>query len=188
MGDRVAVIKDGHLQQVDSPQRLYERPVNAFVGAFIGSPSMNLFEAELVVDEASASIVLGSHRLALPADALLRRPALREFDRARLIVGIRPEDFEDASLVSDAAEGRRVGATAWLVEALGSEMMVHFEIDARRVDSGDPDAVNESTGSANAVGRVSPRSTVKPRSRVEFVVATENLHFFDLDTRRAIWD
>ncbi|MEZ5220501.1 MAG: sn-glycerol-3-phosphate ABC transporter ATP-binding protein UgpC [Ilumatobacteraceae bacterium] len=188
MGDRVAVIKDGWLQQVDTPQRLYDHPANAFVAAFIGSPSMNLFEAEVRVEGSQAEVVLGSHRLAVPAAVLDARPALRGYDGRTLIVGIRPEDVEDASHVIEPADGRRLVANVWLVEALGSEMMVHFEIDARRIDSGDPDAADETMGSANAVGRVHPRSRARVREPLEMVVATENLHFFDLDSRLAIWD
>ena len=187
MGDRVAVIKDGHLQQVDTPQRLYDRPANAFVGAFIGSPSMNLFDGELQID-GGTTVTLGSHRLALPDDVFETRPALRAYDRRRLIVGVRPEDFEDAAMVPSAPADRRVEAMVWLVEALGSEMMVHVELDARRVDSGDPDAADETTGAANTVGRVHPRSRARVRERIELTVATENLHFFDLDSRRAIWE
>ena len=189
MGDRVAVLKDGYLQQVDTPQNLYDRPDNVFVAAFIGSPSMNLYDAELAVEGDNATVKLGSQRLSLGAEALAARPALRDYSGERVIVGIRPEDFEDASMGSAGADGRQLQASVTLIEALGSEIMVHFNIDARTVDSGDPDAPEETTtvGQANAVGRFSPRSRVKMGDTIDVAVATENMHFFDEATRTSIW-
>lgn len=190
MGDRVAVIKDGYLQQVDTPQRLYDRPENVFVAAFIGSPSMNLFEADLVVDGDRASITLGGQAITLDGSVLTARPALRNYAGRRLIVGIRPEDFEDAALAGEVAPERRLRSRVSLIEALGSEIMVHFALDAPVVDSGDPDAIAERSGdsAANTVGRFSPRSQIRMGDTVEIAVATEQMHFFDAETRLAIWD
>ena len=188
MGDRVAVIKDGVLQQVDTPQNLYDFPVNVFVAAFIGSPSMNLFDATLSVTGDSASLSLGSHQLTLGSEVLNSRPALRGYDGKHVVVGIRPEDLEDATVVSHIPDGQQLSVPIKLIEALGSELMVHFSIDAPTVDSGDPDALDTQPveGQANAVGRFSPRSTVKSGDTTTVAVATENLHFFDIDTRLAI--
>lgn len=188
MGDRVAVIKDGVLQQVDTPQNLYDFPVNVFVAAFIGSPSMNLFDATLSVAGDSASLSLGSHQLTLGSEVLNSRPALRGYDGKHVVVGIRPEDLEDATVVSHISDGQQLSVPIKLIEALGSELMVHFSIDAPTVDSGDPDALDTQPveGQANAVGRFSPRSTVKSGDTATVAVATENLHFFDIDTRLAI--
>ena len=188
MGDRVAVIKDGVLQQVDTPQNLYDFPVNVFVAAFIGSPSMNLFDATLSVTRDSASLSLGSHQLTLGSEVLNSRPALRGYDGKHVVVGIRPEDLEDATVVSHISDGQQLSVPIKLIEALGSELMVHFSIDAPTVDSGDPDALDTQPveGQANAVGRFSPRSTVKSGDTATVAVATENLHFFDIDTRLAI--
>ena len=188
MGDRVAVIKDGVLQQVDTPQNLYDFPVNVFVAAFIGSPSMNLFDATLSVTGDSASLSLGSHQLTLGSEVLNSRPALRGYDGQHVVVGIRPEDLEDATVVSHISDGQQLSVPIKLIEALGSELMVHFSIDAPTVDSGDPDALDTQPveGQANAVGRFSPRSTVKSGDTATVAVATENLHFFDIDTRLAI--
>ncbi len=180
MGDRVAVIKDGYLQQVDTPQRLYDHPVNVFVAAFIGSPSMNLHEASLNGN----TLTLGSQTLELDDSVFEHHPALRGFDRKSLIVGIRPEDFDDAALEEGVPEGSKLRAEVTLTEALGSEIMVHFHLDAPSVDSGDPDAVEETT--ADAVGRFNPRSGVKAGDTVEIAVAIENLHFFDPDSRLAL--
>jgi multiple sugar transport system ATP-binding protein len=188
MGDRVAVLKDGYLQQVGAPQHLYDEPTNVFVAAFIGSPSMNLYDA-VVRLEGDAHVEIGSQRVALAPETLERHPALRGYDGQRVVVGIRPEDFEDAAVATNAAPDRRLKATVRLVEALGSELMVHFEIDdATLVRSGDPDAPHEQVGGgiANAVARFSPRSRVRVDDRVEISVASENLHFFDAATHEAI--
>ena len=187
MGDRVAVLKDGYLQQVDSPQNLYDRPDNIFVAAFIGSPSMNLYEAELNLTADGAIVKVGAHDLSIPAETLAARPALKGYDAKPLVVGIRPEDFEDAAMNDADTSGRQVTSEVTLIEALGSELMVHFNLDARTVDSGDPDAVEESEASSNAVGRFSPRSRVRMRESVTVAVATENMHFFDQSTRQSIW-
>ena len=189
MGDRVAVIKDGFLQQVDTPQNLYDSPTNVFVAAFIGSPSMNLYEGTLAIAEQGATVKIGSQVVGLPPETLANRAALRNYDGKRVVVGVRPEDFEDASLSTSAPADRRIKANVKLVEALGSELMVHMAIDAKRVDSGDPDAQEELPGEgyANLVARFSPRSRVRVDDDIDIVVAAENLHFFDAQTHRAIW-
>jgi multiple sugar transport system ATP-binding protein len=188
MGDRVAVIKDGYLQQVDTPQNLYDRPVNVFVAAFIGSPSMNLFDGRLAVAGDSATVTLGSQTISLGAGVLAARPALRNYDGRNVVVGIRPEDFEDIEFAGDAT-GRTLTAPVKLIEALGSELMVHFSMDAPTVDSGDPDAPETQPvdGQANAVGRFNPRSRVRSGDTATIAVSTENLHFFDAESRLAIW-
>ena len=189
MGDRVAVLKDGYLQQVGTPQHLYDEPTNVFVAAFIGSPSMNLYEGVVTLN-GEKSVEVGSQRVALAPEALERHPALQAYDGQRVVVGIRPEDFEDAAVATNAPPDRRLKATVRLVEALGSELMVHFELaDAERVNSGDPDAPQELLGAgvANAVARFSPRSRVRVDQDVEISVASENLHFFDATNHQAIW-
>ncbi len=189
MGDRVAVLKDGYLQQVDTPQNLYDRPINVFVGAFIGSPSMNLYEGKVDVGGDVGTVMIGNHVLGLPREVFDKQPKLRDYDGKPIIIGIRPEDFEDAMLAEHVAESQRITAKVSLIEALGSEIMVHFRLDASTVDSGDPDAVEEKTvhDIANAVGRFNPRSRARPGETVEIAVSTENMHFFDADTRQAIW-
>ncbi|HEX6660121.1 MAG TPA: sn-glycerol-3-phosphate ABC transporter ATP-binding protein UgpC [Ilumatobacter sp.] len=187
MGDRVAVIKDGYLQQVDNPQNLYDKPNNVFVAAFIGSPSMNLFEGQLSFNGDDASVKLGSQTLTLAPESLAARPALRNYDGKKVVVGIRPEDFEDAALAGNVRDGSTLKSEVQLIEALGSEIMVHFQLDAARVDSGDPDAVEEAGVTANTVGRFHPRSRARIGDTVAIAVSTENMHFFDRDTRLAIW-
>ena len=178
MGDRVAVLKDGYLQQVDSPQNLYDKPDNVFVAAFIGSPSMNLHEATL----SGSDLTLGSHTIGLPESVFEKRPGLKAFDGKNLIVGFRPEDLEDASLAPEEKKGASFSTTVTLTEALGSEIIVHFDLDAAKVDAGDPDL-----GDATAVGRFDPRSRVMIGDTVEIAVNTINLHFFDPESRTAIW-
>ncbi len=189
MGDRVAVLKDGYLQQVDTPQNLYDHPNNLFVAAFIGSPSMNLYSASFKLEGDGAVVTLGSQTVSIGPEAFAARPALRQYDGQRIVIGIRPEDFEDAAIASDAPVDRRLRATVSLVESLGSEIMVHFGLDASTVDSGDPDAPEKELGDriANAVGRFHPRSRVRMRDDIEISVSTENMHFFDIETRNAIW-
>jgi len=188
MGDRVAVLKDGHLQQVDAPQNLYDHPANVFVGAFIGSPSMTLFEGTLNLARDPSTVTLGSHEIALSPKCLAKYPALRDYDGRSVIVGIRPEDYEDAALTPEVPDNQRIIAKVTVIEALGSEIMVHFRIEAPTVDSGDPDAVEEKVGldAANAVARFDPRSTVKLGDSLQIAISTANMHFFDPGSRLAI--
>ena len=119
--------------------------------------------------------------------ALAARPALRNYDSKRVVIGIRPEDFEDAALAGNVRDGATLKSEVQLIEALGSEIMVHFQLDAPTVDSGDPDAVEEAGVTANTVGRFHPRSRARIGETAEIAVSTENMHFFDRDTRLAIW-
>ncbi len=187
MGDRVAVIKDGVLQQVDTPQNLYDRPDNVFVAAFIGSPSMNLFEGAFNLSGDGATVALGTQTLAVPASALAARPALRGYDGRTLIFGIRPEDMDDAAL-EPRPDDQSLTAEISLIEALGADILVHFGSDASPVDSGDPDAVEDLSDTASVVGRFNPRSTVRMGQTVKVSVNTERINFFDTDSRLAIWD
>jgi multiple sugar transport system ATP-binding protein len=189
MGDRVAVIKAGILQQADTPQDLYDKPNNMFVAAFIGSPSMNLFEGTLTTSGEGGTLQVGSSTLELPSSLLAKRPKLRDYNNGKVVVGIRPEDLEDAAVDGEASANRRIKAKIGLIEALGSEIMAHFHIDARRVDSGDPDAPDELSGegASNAVGRFDPRSRVRVGDDVDISVTVENLHFFDQSSGLSIW-
>jgi multiple sugar transport system ATP-binding protein len=189
MGDRVAVLKDGYLQQVDTPQNLYDHPTNVFVAAFIGSPSMNLYDAGVEVNDGGGSVTVGSQTVAFGSETISRFPSLGQYSGQRVIVGIRPEDFEDAAIADEIPSDRHVRGEAKLVEALGSELMIHFVLDnARTVNSGDPDAPEQELGEgiANAVARFSPRSRVHTDDKMTIAVASENFHFFDPQTRERI--
>ena len=189
MGDRVAVIKDGYLQQVETPQNLYDRPVNIFVASFIGSPSMNLYEATLTVNGDNGTLQVAGQTIELAPELLTKRPGLRNYNGKKVALGIRPEDFEDAAMVPDHPDARTITAPVTLLEALGSEIMVHFRLDAPTVESGDPDAVKDGGGDTviDAVGRFNPRSQVRVGEPAKIAVSTENLHFFDLESRLAVW-
>jgi len=184
MGDRVAVMKSGYLQQVDTPKVIYDRPENVFVAAFIGSPSMNLFEGDLH----GTTLTFGSHSLQLPQSLFAKRPGLQQHDGHKLIIGIRPEEFEDARLVSNPDPQECIQVTMRLVEELGSDTIVHFGIDAPGIDPGDPDAVKDlSEGDTAMVGRLHRTSTARSGDKVKLAVSVGNIHFFDPKTRLAIW-
>lgn len=181
MGDRVAVLKGGVLQQVDTPKSLYESPVNAFVAGFIGSPSMNLFEATLTGDE----LMSGTFAVRLQDAAFVRRPGLRSYEGRKVVFGIRPEDLYDSSLES-GRKYQTIPAKVTSIEELGSEQIVHLNIDAVRVDSGDPDAVDDFGLASNAVARFEPISAVRSGSEIRLAVDDAKFHFFDPETHLAI--
>jgi multiple sugar transport system ATP-binding protein len=189
MGDRVAVIKDGVLQQVDSPQNLYDRPNNVFVAAFIGSPSMNLFEGVLSISDDAGSVALGSQSLEVPSGVFIDRPRLRRYDGRPVIFGIRPEHLTDAEFGADHPAGQRVRSKALLVEEFGADVFVHFSLDAAPVDTGDPDALDDLNADETiAVGRFAPGTRAREDETIEVAVNCAHLSFFDLATRQAIQD
>jgi multiple sugar transport system ATP-binding protein len=185
MGDRVIVMRDGMLQQVDTPQNLYDSPDNVFVAAFIGSPAMNLYDA--VLGEDARSIKLGSQQVDLPDTVAIKRPALRSYIGKDVVVGMRPENLRAAS--PDYTGPTLIGNVE-LVEALGSELVVHFTIDANRVlaegavDQDEAAAVKDGEG----VARVVPDTRVKPGDKLPFAVDIEDMYFFDTETDLAIRD
>jgi multiple sugar transport system ATP-binding protein len=200
MGDRVAVMRKGELQQVASPQELYDRPVNLFVGGFIGSPAMNLVEAILEASNGTLHASVGDERIAISSEVLDRRPSLKGFEGKVVVLGIRPEDLEDAAIETDAPPDHRLKGEVELTEALGSEIMVHIGVGARPArteevrelaeDLGDERtaAGSEEAAYTTMVGRFSPRSQVNEGDTVEVVVDTSSLHFFDPETGLGIYD
>jgi multiple sugar transport system ATP-binding protein len=200
MGDRVAVIKKGLLQQVDAPQVLYDRPRNLFVAGFIGSPAMNMVEADLTREDGSLFVTFGGSKLRVDDGAASQRPALRAFEGGRVILGIRPENMEDASIVSDASSDRRLTVQVTLREALGSEILIHFPVDAPPVMTDDTrelfrdtGALDDLEGRAEAgastfVARLDPRSGVAEREGLELYVDTARFHFFDPRTGAGIYE
>jgi multiple sugar transport system ATP-binding protein len=194
LGQRVCVLRDGKLQQVDTPQTLYNSPVNLFVAGFIGSPAMNFANATLVRDDGPA-VTFAGHRLAIPQSLLAARPGLDDYFGRQFILGIRPSDFEDATLAEPAWP--RMPVTTTVTEELGSEINVIFSIDAPPVqhhsiaqaatdnpddEAGIPLADNKTMWTA----RVSSRSHIKPGQSAELAVDNENLQFFDTDSGLAI--
>ena len=191
MGDRVAVMRDGRLQQVDIPQVLYDRPANAFVAGFIGSPAMNLVRARLTGGDGSAAIELGEIVLPLPRSLLARRPGLAQYADRDVVVGIRPEDIEDASLVP-SANGSSLPVRVTLAEALGSEVIAHFplggvvETTAPEVPTDAPSVEAAPDSGAVLTARLSPRSGARTGQPLRVVIDLERLHFFDPETDQAI--
>src|SRR5436190_7703154 len=160
MGDRVAVMRKGELQQVADPQTLYDQPVNLFVGGFIGSPAMNMLEATLERTNGTLSAALGEQRLSLGDETLATHPALRDYEGRKVILGIRPEDLEDAALVPDTPPDRRIRGELVLREALGAEIMAHFTIDARPALTED---VQELAADVGEVAEEAPHTTMVGR-------------------------
>jgi multiple sugar transport system ATP-binding protein len=198
LGDRVAVMRDGLLQQIDTPQALYNRPVNLFVAEFIGSPAMNLVGADLSKANGHMTARFGDHELVLDSDLLAARPSLPEFADRRIILGIRPEDMEDAAIAGVAPDGRRIGAEVDIREDMGSELFVHFGIGARQVAGEDVkaalgedalEATGESArrGGGLFVARVGRASTAEEGGKIDLVVDSSRLHFFDPETSAAIY-
>jgi multiple sugar transport system ATP-binding protein len=202
MGDRVAVMRKGELLQVADPQTLYDRPVNLFVGGFIGSPAMNMIEATVTRANGGLAVDVGKQHLTLDDATLGARPALSRYEGRNVILGIRPEDLEDASLEPDSPADRRLRGVVELREALGSELMVHFTVEGTREaltedvkelaqDAGAPaeGPALESKGSgALLVGRFGARANVEEGNGVDVAVETRSLHFFDEETSEGIYD
>ncbi len=184
MGTRVAVLKDGVLQQVDSPQALYDRPANSFVAAFIGSPSMNLYQGQLSASDGDLSIEFGSQSLPVPAEIFAANPELAGFDGEPVVVGLRPEAFGEAA---DATEARpTVRVAIELVEALGAELVVHTTIDAIAADIDDPDLVEAApiadSAGALCIARLPPKTQLTVGETVDLAVDTSDMQIFDAAT------
>jgi multiple sugar transport system ATP-binding protein len=202
MGDRVAVMRKGELQQVAPPQELYDRPVSLFVAGFIGSPTMNMVEATVEQADGRLAVVVGDQRLTLADEAMKVHPALKEYVGKRVVVGIRPEDMEDAALKPETPEDERLHGRMMLREALGSEINAHVEIEAPPVLTEDTKELAEDVGTGHhheantrqgaqtskLVGRFDPHTRVQPDESVEIAVDTRALHFFDIDSGLGIYE
>jgi multiple sugar transport system ATP-binding protein len=201
MGDRVAVMRKGELQQVATPQELYDKPVNLFVGGFIGSPAMNIIEATLERADGGLAAVAGSQRIVLGEETLKARPALKDYEGETVVLGIRPEDLEDAELATDVPADRRIKGEVALTEALGSEIVVHMLTEAKPAVTEDVRELAQDIGAESTVaqleeegrgailvGRFGARSRVKMGESVDVAVDTRALHFFDPETGLGIYD
>jgi multiple sugar transport system ATP-binding protein len=200
MGDRVAVMRKGELQQVAPPQELYDSPVNMFVGGFIGSPAMNMLEARIERHSGRLVMVLGAASLELDEATLSKHSALGAYEGRDVVVGIRPEDLEDAAL-SEGGERPLLNGRATLREALGSLVLVHFTISARQAvteeirelaeDVGHDRAVEQlkagaQSASATLVGSFSPRTRVAAGDDIKVSLDQRGMHFFDPHSGLAI--
>jgi multiple sugar transport system ATP-binding protein len=191
MGHRVALLKNGVLQQVDTPSGIYSRPHNMFVAAFIGAPTMNLYHATLTSDAGGFAVMLAGSRLAVPPSVLTERPGLGRYAERDIVVGIRPEDLFDPVVRSDLDSAGRLRSTAELVEALGSDVLVHFGLDAEPAVVQSSDSLQEiRTGDkrGSAIARLGSRSQIRIGAPVEVAVDAEHIQFFDPETTVAIWN
>jgi multiple sugar transport system ATP-binding protein len=204
MGDRVAVMRDGQIQQVDNPQVLYERPVNLFVGGFIGSPAMNFIRSRLTNENGAVYVQVGETKLRLPDRLVGQRPTLGHYVGKELIVGIRPEDIEDAAFVP-SSNGSAFDVKVSLAEPMGSEVIAHFPIAADAIsDSETMVAARGGEESEDAghllqlaagresdqvvlTARLNTRSRAQTGEPLRVVVDVERLHFFDPATEEAVW-
>ena len=187
MGSRVAVLRDGRLQQVDSPQVLYDHPDNVFVAAFIGSPAMNLYQGRIERTATAARVVFGAHWFPLP-DQQTEGDEHSGSDGQEVIAGIRPEWLVEQT--SDNADRPSVQVRVELVEALGSELVAHTTIEAASAEIDTPElaeaSVGDSSDGAPCLARLSPRSQVAIGDTIDLAINAPSLHLFDTATERAL--
>jgi multiple sugar transport system ATP-binding protein len=197
LGTKVAVLKDGELQQVDTPQNLFDRPQNLFVATFIGSPAMNLAAARLTRGDGGPAVTFADYRIPLPQQALGERPGLERYLDREVIVGIRPSNFEDAAFVQE--DRPRIKADVTVSEELGSEVnviftvhapAVHHDVMVAKFDKAAKDEVEaeELVGAGESLwtARVNPKTQARPGRTIDLAVDTSTLHWFDPDTGQAI--
>jgi multiple sugar transport system ATP-binding protein len=201
MGDRVAVMRKGKLQQVAPPEELYRRPVNAFVAGFIGSPAMNMLQARVARQNGALEVVAGETRFELSEAMLASHHGLAAYEGKAIVLGIRPESLEDAALANVDGQPRMHG-TAELREALGPEILMHFSVAAEPAITDDVRELAEDVGDdrvvgqlgvpgragAQLVGRFSAESRVREGDEIEVAIDARALHFFDAESGLAIYE
>jgi multiple sugar transport system ATP-binding protein len=186
MGDRVAVMRDGVLQQVGAPQELYDRPANQFVAGFIGTPPMNLIEANVTVN-GGVSVSLGGAELPVPNEALAAYPQLRGAAGRKVVAGLRSQNLHPASERPDLPT---INGEVELVEALGSESIVYFKIDAFAIREGQHEEVAEAPASSegivasrpNLVAEFPAHTILRLTEQIPVAVDVARMHFFDSET------
>jgi multiple sugar transport system ATP-binding protein len=190
MGDRVAVMRKGVLQQVDGPQRLYDLPANLFVAEFIGSPAMNLVSATLEREDDRLAAVFGSYRLTLDPALVAARPALSSWIGKETILGFRPEDLEDVAIARERRPGDALSIVVDIREDVGSEVYVHFDLDVppvRRADVIEAKDKELVPIASPFVARLSRGTTAREREPLQVAVDTGRLYFFDPDSGDGIY-
>ncbi|HEX2703759.1 MAG TPA: sn-glycerol-3-phosphate ABC transporter ATP-binding protein UgpC [Solirubrobacteraceae bacterium] len=193
MGDRVAVMRQGSLEQVDTPQELYERPVNVFVGGFIGSPAMNMVHAHLVADGDKLFAQFGSRRIVVPGEQLSKHKQLAGYKDREVILGIRPEDLEDAEFAPGSDPDTLLDVEIALAEPMGAELVTYFEIDVPPVITkdtrdlmSDVDELSAAHGKSMLTARIHSKSSAHDGKPLKVVVDVTRLYFFDPQTEAAI--
>jgi multiple sugar transport system ATP-binding protein len=197
LGTKVAVLKDGELQQVNTPQNLFDAPQNLFVATFIGSPAMNLATAKLVRGDGGAAVTFADYRVPVPAQAITNRQGLDRYLDREVIIGIRPSSFEDAAFVSD--DRPVVKADVTVSEELGSEVNViftvhtppvHHDVMVAKFDKAAKDEVEaeELVGAGDSLwtARVNPKTQARPGRTIDLAIDTSTMHFFDPQSGHAI--
>jgi multiple sugar transport system ATP-binding protein len=202
MGDRVAVMRNGFLQQIDEPKALYERPRNLFVAEFIGSPAMNLVVADVERADGDVWVSFGPHRLRLAPAMLERQPGLSAYDGRQVVLGIRPEDMEDAAILRETHPDRVMSVVCDIREDMGSEVYVHFNVPADPVTTSEvvealviEDAEDEEArmaaerargGGVAFIARLERMTEARERQPLALEVDVTRLHFFDPETGIAV--
>jgi multiple sugar transport system ATP-binding protein len=199
MGDRVAVMRGGILQQVDSPQRLYDRPANLFVAEFIGSPAMNLVQGKLVRANGGLAVRFGEHSLRVADSGVEERTALASYVDREVVLGIRPEDLEDAELVRKSPDDQTLSVVTDLREDMGAEVFLHFSVHAQPVRATEVtealeheefEAMKERARRAGVpfIARVERLTRAREGEHLRLFVDVQHVHFFDPATGLGIYD
>lgn len=196
MGDRMAVMKAGFLQQFGSPAECYDHPNNIFVAQFVGSPPMNLVEAQFTKNaDGTGALQVGPSSLVVPASVIAARPSLSAYSGRPVAIGVRSEDMDDASLKPDVPRDRHLQGKVTLVEALGSEIVVHFDLQGSKVETEDTKLLAKEAGEEELsvgeglvkwVASFAPRSRVRMGDTIEIAVDVDRVHWFDPTTGEAI--
>jgi multiple sugar transport system ATP-binding protein len=202
LGDLVAVMRNGKVQQLASPHDVYSQPSNLFVAGFIGSPAMNMVLATISRRNGSMFVKFGPHEMRIPKELAASRPALNGYDGRKVVLGIRPEDMEDAANVSLPDDGSSFPIVVQLAEAMGSDVYLHFMVDAPPVVTEETKELASELGAdvlqglqqlaseqkTSFVARVSPETTATKGASRNVVVDTRKLYFFDPESGQSISD
>ena len=168
LGTRIVVLKDGIIQQVDTPQNLYDKPCNVFVAGFMGSPQMNLINAKVVQSGEDVVLMFGGNTVKLPEGKAQKLIEAGYVDTT-VIMGIRPEDLNDSEVIINANPDCVIEATIRVYELLGAEVYLYFDIDE-----------------VNCTARVNPRTTARPGDTIKIALDAEKIHVFDKETELVI--
>ena len=191
MGDRVAVIRKGELQQIDTPREIYLNPKNIFVAGFIGSPSMNFVYANVGVNKSSIKLNFGNDQIDYKGDKLEQ---LKTFENKEIVLGIRPEAFEDGNYANTSEYSESIKVSVSLLEQLGSDSYIHFYKDIKPVQTEAIEEILADEGedisvlgdNTKFIARINPNSTVVEGEEIEIKIDPSKLHFFDPETGDAI--